>query len=349
MAAIQQLLRGRIYSESGRPLQFNLSLNQDAVSPGTLDDKLMAFTSRGEVVWIDIDDLINETLSQVPEAESSGSTVVADGDYGDVVVSSSGTVWMFDSGVVTTAGRALLDDANAAAQRTTLGLGTIATVNSPVPIADGGTGQTAQTAAFNALDPLTTKGDIIAHDGTNSVRVPVGTNNYVLTAASGETPGLKWAPAGGGTSAWVTIVKTTNTDTSSDNTINNDDDLQFTAAANTNYMVRIMLAIFSASATPDFKWNITFSGTETDSIATSWRLDDGSTAINNQLGDNTPGTGENTITLAANELNIVWIHYFLRVGASGGTVNFNWSQDTSDGTATTLYAGSFLEYLAKAP
>ncbi len=50
---------------------------------------------------------------------------IADGDKGDIVVSGSGYIWQFDPTVVTAAGRALLDDANAAAQRTTLGLGNV--------------------------------------------------------------------------------------------------------------------------------------------------------------------------------------------------------------------------------
>lgn len=70
---------------------------------------------------------------------------VPDGDYGDIVVSLDGDSWQIKSGVVTTAelggdittaGKNLLDDANAAAQRTTLGLGTIAT-QSPTGTPDG--------------------------------------------------------------------------------------------------------------------------------------------------------------------------------------------------------------------
>ena len=49
-----------------------------------------------------------------------------------------------------------------------------------VPIADGGTGASTATAAFNALAPTTTQGDLIYHNGTGNVRLGPGTAGQVL-------------------------------------------------------------------------------------------------------------------------------------------------------------------------
>lgn len=68
----------------------------------------------------------------------------------------------------------------------------LATISGVLPIVQGGTGQITQTAAFDALDPLTTKGDLIVHNGTNSVRQAVGANNTIVVADSAQANGLKW-------------------------------------------------------------------------------------------------------------------------------------------------------------
>lgn len=76
--------------------------------------------------------------------------------------------------------------------------GTASNVTGVVAIANGGTGQTSQTAAFDALSPTTTKGDLIVYDGTDNIRLGVGADTYVLTADSTAASGMKWAAGGSG-------------------------------------------------------------------------------------------------------------------------------------------------------
>ncbi|WP_168196420.1 tail fiber domain-containing protein [Bdellovibrio sp. NC01] len=77
-------------------------------------------------------------------------------------------------------------------------------VTGTLPIANGGTGATTALAAFNALSPLTTKGDIHVRDGSNNIRLPVGADAQVLSADSTQASGLKWITPANGTVTNVT-------------------------------------------------------------------------------------------------------------------------------------------------
>ena len=101
--------------------------------------------------------------------------------------------------------------------------GTAANVTGTVAVVNGGTGQTSASAGFNALSPVTTTGDLILGNGTNSAtRLPIGANGYLLTS-SGTT--ASWQPApvamvypGAGIpnstgSAWTTSYSTSGTGT----------------------------------------------------------------------------------------------------------------------------------------
>lgn len=86
--------------------------------------------------------------------------------------------------------------------------GTASNVTGVVAVANGGTGQTTASAAFNALSPITTTGDLIIGNGTNSAtRLAIGANNYVLTS-NGTT--AVWAVA---TGSGATISNDTTTAT----------------------------------------------------------------------------------------------------------------------------------------
>jgi hypothetical protein len=75
--------------------------------------------------------------------------------------------------------------------------GTQFSLTNPVAINLGGTGQATASAAFNALSPITTTGDLILGNGTNSAtRLAIGANGYLLTS-NGTTASWVAAPASG--------------------------------------------------------------------------------------------------------------------------------------------------------
>ena len=100
-------------------------------------------------------------------------------------------------------------------------------------IADGGTGQTAKTAAFDALAPTTTKGDLIAFDGSDNVRLPVGTNGQVLQSDSTATEGVSWTTLGAGKIVQIGGYSVDVTDRSTTNTIPLDDTIPQTTEMGT--------------------------------------------------------------------------------------------------------------------
>ena len=73
-------------------------------------------------------------------------------------------------------------------------------VTGTLPIANGGTGQTSASTAFNALSPITTQGDLIIGTGSNTAgRLAIGANGYVLTS-NGTT--ATWAASTGGVTSF---------------------------------------------------------------------------------------------------------------------------------------------------
>jgi hypothetical protein len=151
--------------------------------------------------------LTNSTISGIALGSNLATLTIGTGLSG-TSYNGSTAVTIANTGVTSITGTASQITASASTGAVTLSLpstinvntsGTAANVTGTVAIANGGTGQTTAINAFNALSPITSTGDLIIGNGTNSAtRLPIGASTYVLT--SNGTTATWAAPSGGGSS-----------------------------------------------------------------------------------------------------------------------------------------------------
>jgi hypothetical protein len=115
------------------------------------------------------------------DINSLGGGSLSDGDYGDIVVSGSGTVLSIDTSVATTFGRSLMDDADATAGRATLGLGTMAT--------ETASNYLTTAAAASGYQPLDAELSAIASLTSAADRLPYYTGSGTAALATFTTAG----------------------------------------------------------------------------------------------------------------------------------------------------------------
>ena len=127
-----------------------------------------------------------------------GDTVAA-GNSGVTVNHLSGNITISNTGVLSLAG-------GTTGLTPVLPTSGAITLGGTLNIANGGTGATTTTQAFNNLSPLTTAGDTLYFNGTNNVRLPISVDGNMLSIATGSPTWVTQASMSVGSSTTSTTA-----------------------------------------------------------------------------------------------------------------------------------------------
>lgn len=192
------------------PAERSMYVDGSSIVPGASASLPVVYGGTGQTTYTNgqllIGNTTGNTLTKATLTQGTGITIT----------NGSGSITIANAGVTSfSAGTTGFTPSTATTGAVSLA-GTLA-------LANGGTGQTTKAAAFNALSPITTTGDLIIGNGSNSAtRLPIGANTYVLTSdgttATWSAPASGMVYPGAGIpnstgSAWGTSYTTTGSGT----------------------------------------------------------------------------------------------------------------------------------------
>jgi hypothetical protein len=155
--------------------------------------------------------------------------------------------------------------------------------------------------------------------------------------------GLQGIQGIAGVSARTTVFKTSDETITNDATLNNDSQLFFTVAANTTYQFRLEV-LFDSGSTPDFKYRHSGPANPTLVRITQQDSPPGSTTLTYSVATAFSAADVVVNGGAVTNGGYVKLTGIIQNGANAGTFRFQWAQNNSSGTATTVRAGSYVEY-----
>jgi len=203
---------------------------------------------------------------------------------------------------------------------------------------------------FDAIDPLTTKGDILTHNGTNSIRLPVCADGVSLVADSAQASG--WVCGTPDVAQTVLVVKTadeTINDAVTGDVLQNDDELLCAVAANKRYLVEIIAAVSAANTTADFKTGWTLPAGATMVWGPQATLT-GTTNVARYFGSTTIGQSPTALLTAGGTYSFgsaavtggLTLWGLVSTAGTSGNVQFQWAQNQANASDSKFLAGSVL-------
>ena len=268
-------------------------------------------------------------------AHSSGATIrhcVSAVDFDEA------NYWVAElTGAATAAGDLVVaDDTNSL---TKLTKGSASTV---LQVSSGGTLQYGTVTSAMIADGTIVNGDINSSAGIALSKLESISTGYVIGNNSGSTAvptTIAISSLGDGS---TTVTKGSNESVSGSTTMQNDDELLFTASSGTPYVIEFAVVYASpvGGTTPDIKLDFGEDTTARGGFSIMYTNATDTWTYGSAKTDRT-----DTISAGTATTKRVVFGRGNHVGA-GGTFRIRWAQNTSDANATTVYAGSYLKYRA---
>lgn len=143
---------------------------------------------------------------------------------------------------------------------------------------------------------------------------------------------------------WILVFATADVSITSDDTLTADPDLRFDVGTGTDYEFRFVV-YYNSHVSADFKYSLSGPASPTRIVYQTAHLPPDvalggpvTAAAHTAFGDVV------SITSATETDGSVFIEGVVTVGATAGTIAFEWAQNTSNGGTTLRKWGSYVEY-----
>ncbi len=133
--------------------------------------------------------------------------------------------------------------------------------------------------------------------------------------------------------------KTSTQSITSSTTLTNDTALVLAMAANDTWEFEAFILCTSSSSTPDIKYTFTVPTGATITWVSDFQ--EGSGLTNNNIVTSSGTSVNNAITAGSND--IIRVRGVVTNGSNAGNLQFQWSQNSSNGNATQVLSNSFIK------